>query len=175
MATDDEPRHSAAQIAAALDRHPDFGVPGCHWRGLDEDASGIPGVRLYVQYRRHESGRWVLSRLLLDGEALTAEALRRVHVQALEDAENATEHEGRLAAADELPPLIRGGMSPEAFSRLVATHYNVWAAVVPHPANALAARWDVNPRTMHTWIREARLRGNLPAAHRGKSTRTTEP
>jgi hypothetical protein len=59
-------------------------------------------------------------------------------------------------------------MSPEQISELVAQHYKTWARGVPHPAAAMAAEANAKLATVHTWIREARLRGYLPPAQRGK-------
>ena len=74
----------------------------------------------------------------------------------------------RQALAD-LPPLRRSpDLSAEDFSHLVADHYRLWAEAVPNPAAAMAAEHGVKLPTMHGWIREARLRGLLPKAQRGK-------
>lgn len=146
---------------------------GFHRPGPDEPGSPVPGVALWAQRRRSELGRWVLTGLLILGDAITAEQLRRVPVAGLENAANLSADSAYTKMREELdrlPPLRRAeGMTPEGFSRLVAEHYKVWARYVPHPAAAMAAEWQVKPSTMHTWIREARLRGLLPPAKRGKA------
>ena len=72
---------------------------------------------------------------------------------------------GELA---KLPPLRRGDLSAVEFSALVASHYKIWARYVAKPAAAMANEWDVNGNTVHGWIGDARLRGLLPEAERGK-------
>lgn len=132
----------------------------------------VPGAAVWAQFTETESGRQILSGLLLLGDAITADMLRKVPVSALENSESLTNRAAEARLKDErarLPRLERDeDMSPEDFSRLVAEHYKAWARAVPHPAAAMAAEADVKPPTMHTWIREARLRGFLPPAKRGK-------
>lgn len=142
------------------------------WAGgsdVPEDES-VPNQGMFAQFKRSESGRWVLTGLLMLEDALTADKLRGVPVVALENQWNETHERGAFTAELEaLPDLIRApDMSPEDFSRLVADHYRIWARFVPHPAAAIAHEWNVKVPTVHTWIREARLRGFLPPAQRGK-------
>lgn len=67
-------------------------------------------------------------------------------------------------------PLERpDGRDPDAFSRLVATAYTEAVAETSAPAVALAAEADVPVGTVHRWIREARRRGHLPPARRGRA------
>ncbi|GGR78477.1 hypothetical protein GCM10010169_23320 [Micromonospora fulviviridis] len=146
---------------------------GPRWMGWYPQHSKVPGAAMFAQTKQSESGRWVLTGLLLLGEAITAEQLRKVPVSALENSTNLSAGDAfdqMRAELDKLPPLRRDDMAPEDFSRLVAEHFKVWARYVPHPAAAMAAEWKVKPPTVHTWIREARLRGHLPPARRGKST-----
>lgn len=128
-----------------------------------------------VQFTQDDTGRRVLTGLFIVGGAITSDVLRKVPVQQLESAHNMTEVEARERLGVELaalPPLRREpGMSPEDFSRLVADHYRAWAKAVPHPASAMAEAVKVKPPTMHTWIREARLRGFLPETTRKKTAR----
>lgn len=106
--------------------------------------------------------------MLLLGDALTADLLRKIPVAELENSANITRVQQVREEIDRLPPLKRDDMEAEEFSRLVAEHYRTWARVVPHPAAAMAADADVKVPTVHTWIREARLRGFLEAGRRGK-------
>jgi hypothetical protein len=135
------------------------GEPVAGWAGFDED----------------ESGRGVLVGLVIIGDAITADLLRKVPVGNLENSFNLDDRDARERLDEELkalPPLKRTPeMAPEDFSQLVADHFKVWAKAVPHPANAMAIAADVKPPTMHTWIREARLRGLLPPAKRRKGRR----
>lgn len=147
-------------------------IVGPSWEGWHYGDS-VPGAAMFARFVKSESGRYVLAGLLLLGDAITAEQLRKVPVTVLENSTNlstedayATMHE----ELDRLAPLQRvASMSPEEFSRLVAEHFKVWARYVPHPAAAMAAEWKVKAPTVHTWIREARLRGLLPPARRGKA------
>lgn len=146
---------------------------GPSWIGFTAPNSGVPGVALFARFKENQQGRQVMTGLLLLADVLTAEQVRKVPVGALENSQNLTAggaYNRMRAELAELAPLRRDDMAPEDFSRLVAQHFKVWARYVPHPAAAMAAEWNVKAPTVHTWIREARLRGDLPPARRGKST-----
>ena len=147
--------------------------------GWNAESSGVPGVEVYAEYRQAESGRWHVAGLLLRADALTADQLRRVPMAALENSMNLSAADAMACLEEEkraLPELRRGeGMSPEDFSKLVASHYEMWARYVEHPADAMAKEYGVKPPTVHTWIREARLRGFLRPAHRGKAKPVQPP
>jgi hypothetical protein len=162
---DPGPGYGPAELESLLKES--FG--GEFWRVWHEDSSRVPGAQLYAGFTEAPSGRLVLSGLVLLGEALTADMLRKVPVAALENSANiARQQEGR-AEVDRLPPLKRDpSLSAEDFSRLVADHYRAWARIVTHPAAAMAADADVKVPTVHSWIREARLRGHLESGRRGK-------
>ncbi|MFI6788620.1 hypothetical protein ACIBG4_14950 [Nonomuraea sp. NPDC050383] len=145
----------------------DFG--GDLWRiwGLNVT---VPGAGIAAGYTRNEAGRYVLSAVMLVGDAITAEVLRKVPVAELENSINISATEVR-EEIDQLPPLKRApGMDPEDFSRLVAEHYRTWSKAVPHPAGAMAADAGVSVGTVHNWLREARIRKFLPPAKRGKGS-----
>lgn len=142
---------------------------GGRWLGFHRGTL-TPGAAVWAQFDRHDSGRWVLTGLLLLGDGLKSADLRGLSVSRLENGPNlsGTQRTGERTVdqvhreAADLPPLRREpGMPPEEFSRVVAAHYNVWAQAVPHPVAAMAAEWNVKLATMHTWVREARLRGVL--------------
>lgn len=140
------------------------------WRAWKKDVA-MPGAELYAGYSRTETGYMVLTGLVLLGDALTTDLVRKVPVVALENSINLS-RDDVAAEARKLPPLERTeGMTPEEFSQLVATHFKTWARGVPHPAAAMAAESGVKLATVHTWIREARFRGLLPPAKRGKGSR----
>lgn len=68
------------------------------------------------------------------------------------------------------PPLTRpDGTDPDGFSRRVAAAYNQVILTTGHPAPVLAAEADVPVTTVHRWIMEARRRGHLPPARRGRA------
>ncbi|MEU7807893.1 hypothetical protein AB0B18_15715 [Micromonospora chalcea] len=67
-------------------------------------------------------------------------------------------------------PLSRpDGTDPDAFSRRVAQAYAVAVESTSAPAKALADEAQVPVTTVHRWIREARQRGHLPPARRGRA------
>jgi hypothetical protein len=130
--------------------------------------SYMAGATAHAAFRRTSAGRLVLSGLLIGGEAITADMLRQVSVAGLEKLANSETLEV-LREIEALPPLKRTSGAPEDFSRLVAQHYTLWAKVVPNPAANMADRAGSKVSTVHSWIREARLRGLLPPAKRGKA------
>jgi hypothetical protein len=68
------------------------------------------------------------------------------------------------------PPLTRpDGSDPAAFSKRVAEAYNAAVLTTSKPATVLAAEAGVPVTTVHRWIREARLRGHLPPAKKGRA------
>lgn len=136
------------------------------WGGVSAPA-GAPEILKLYGFRADENDRRVLAGILLISDAITAEMLRSIPVTAIETTQNSD-----VAVHDELAkltPLQSADRSDsEAFSRLVATHYKIWARAVPHPVANMASAASVKPATVHTWVREARLRGLLPPARRGK-------
>lgn len=127
-----------------------------------QEVPGFPG--LVVRLAPNTQGRMVVAGLRLEAEAVTAEMLRKVPLARIENEANAGRHHD-----DGLPPLRRApGMSAEAFSRLVASHYQAAAQKWPNPVRVLAGRWGAKDATVHTWVRESRLRGFLPPARRRK-------
>jgi hypothetical protein len=74
------------------------------------------------------------------------------------------------AIAAETPRLARpDGSDPEAFYRQVADAYNAAVARSSKVAPLLAEEAGVPIPTVHRWIAEARRRGFLPPARRGKA------
>ncbi len=152
---------------------------GLEWVPLHKgDSKSVPEAAIFHALRQDEGGRYVVAGVLLladirpngPGEAITAEMLRKVSVSAMENARNLNDTDALLQAEKaKLPRLEDADRSdPGAFSRLVAEHYKMWARAVPHPVAAMAAEAKVKAPTVHTWVREARLRGMLPPARRGK-------
>lgn len=120
-----------------------------------------------VRYRTDSrSGRLIVCGLRVEGDAVTADDLRRIPLARIEAKANLGD--GRAVA--ELPPLARpDGADPDAWSRGFAEHYRAWAIRTPHPAARIAEAAGVPVVTVHRWVREARLRGHLPFAARGKA------
>lgn len=70
----------------------------------------------------------------------------------------------------EREPLARpDGSDPAEFSRRVARAYSDAVVKTSKPAKFLADEANVPVGTVHRWIREARQRGFLPPARRGKA------
>lgn len=139
---------------------------GGRWASWVSDKA--PFKRAAAQFTEGKDGRLVMSGLLVLDDAITTDRLKSVPVRALENSWNLTRNADAREGIRDLPKLARGGYAPEEFAELVARHYKAWAAIVPHPVAAMAADAGVKPPTVHGWVREARLRGFLPPASRGK-------
>lgn len=129
---------------------------------------------MWTQVGANADGRMVLTGLAVVGEGLSAESLRRIPVSVIEQAmaeKAAGTEEQREVEIAKLPALERGSLGAAAFSRLVAEHYRIWARYTANPGAEMARRWGFKGATVHGWIREARLRGFLPEAERGKRAR----
>jgi hypothetical protein len=68
--------------------------------------------------------------------------------------------------AERLNELRDGGLSDEFFTEL-AKIYREAAAETRAPAKRIADELDVPVKTVHRWVREARLAGALPRARKG--------
>lgn len=157
--------NSVSALAETLTR-----ATGMEWAGWH--AGDVPTIRdaaVLAAFLPDEHGRRVLAGIMLLGEAITAEMLRQVPIAAIENSRNLTEQDVRDKIRKLTPLQDADRSEPDAFSDLVATHYKLWAAAVPHPVAAMAADAHVKPATVHTWVREARLRGLLPRTRRGKA------
>jgi hypothetical protein len=62
-----------------------------------------------------------------------------------------------------------GGRLTDEYLKEVAAHYLAAVEAKRPPAPAVAAAADVSTRTVHGWIAEARRRGILPAATKGRA------
>jgi transposase-like protein len=151
-----------AQIEEALNK-----AFGGIWRTWTSGKA--PFKQAAARFTEGRDGRLVMSGLLVLDDAITSDRLKSVPVRALENSFNLTKSVDAREAIRELPKLERAEHSPEEFAQLVAEHYRAWAAIVPHPVAAMAADAGVKPPTVHSWVREARLRGFLPPAKRGKA------
>lgn len=147
---------------------------GGSWMLLEGGAGGIPGARLWSQFQPDPDGRLTLVGMLLIADGITADRLRKIPVGVLEDAASQAGYGGEeqlRATLAKLPPLKRGDLSAAEFSGLVAEHYKAWVRHTSRPAAAMARESGEKGPTVHGWIREARLRGLLPEAERGKRAR----
>lgn len=137
------------------------------WRSWNSDKA--PFRRSVAQFTEGKDGRLVMSGLLILDDAITTDRLKSVPVRTLENSWSLTRNADVREEIRGLPRLSREGRTPEEFAGLVAQHYKAWAAIAPHPVAAMAADAQVKAPTVHGWVREARLRGFLPPASRGKA------
>ena len=145
-----------------------FGGAWMPWHG------GPADTRLWAQFQADADGRTVLVGMLLLSGGITCDVLRRVPVGALESAAREADFGGEQQLETELaklPALQRGDLPPIEFSRLVAQHYRLWARHTSRPAAAMMRASGRKSGTVHGWIHEARQRGLLPEAERGKRAR----
>lgn len=76
----------------------------------------------------------------------------------------------KVTPAPVVPALSRpGGADPETFYRQVAQAYNAAVVTTRGPAKLIADQAGVPVTTVHRWIREARRRGYLPPARKGRA------
>ena len=61
------------------------------------------------------------------------------------------------------------GLDPDEFYQAVASAYGAYAVQSNAPAKLIATEADVPVGTAHRWIREARRRGFLPPARKGRA------
>jgi hypothetical protein len=129
--------------------------------------SGIGGV-----FTEDRHGRLTLSALFLVGSAITTQDLREIKVGDLERAAN-EERDGthRQPEHAELDETLRAS-DPALFSERLAAVYLAYARSNQNAVAALAQDTGLDPRKVHSWVREARLRGLLPPSSRTKSGRT---
>lgn len=116
---------------------------------------------LSVKWRREESGRWAVTTVILSASCVTGTMLRSVSPATLEARRNAVPH-----ADVPRRTLSRPGTDPAFYSH-VATAYRQYAETGA-PAKTIADEAGVPVTTAHRWVREARQRGFLPPARRGK-------
>lgn len=124
------------------------------------EVPSIEGLRVRAEER---DGRSVITGVLLRAPRITPEIWRSLSISRLEAALNAPGSEPRRAR------LTKPNGNPDEFSRRVAAAYWHHAAATRAPAKAMAAEAGVPVRTVHRWIREARLRGVLKPGMRGKA------
>lgn len=160
-------------------------------------AEGAKG--LHVRVRLADDGRMVITDLFLHGDELNSEMLRGISISRLEaqlhQVMRADWAQGgkyntadddvtlrklrarvrsisaqRLVSALDRKTLSRpDGQDPDEFYRLVARAYSDYAAQSNAPAKALAEEAKVPTTTAHRWVREARRRGLLPPARKGRA------
>lgn len=141
------------------------------------EASSDPAVPSVVAgFREDELGRQVLTHLFLTSDALTADDLRGVSIRDLERRANndgvrhdlvGLDEKGELLVAIDFRRSNRGDQ--DEFARRFAEIYRRRAQISPSPAADISREYDLPRPTVHSWVREARLKGFLPPAERRKS------
>lgn len=132
---------SLSRVEAALNAPPDD----------DEDYLGKTLAAYSESWAVGGAGSWA------DDELTLAQLRKRSPESSFDKAKR----RGRLTRPD--------GQDPDNFYRLVAHVYRDHAASTRAPAKELAAEAEVPVTTAHRWIREARRRGFLPPARKGKA------
>jgi hypothetical protein len=86
-------------------------------------------------------------------------------------ARDVADHERELRAQGIARAELRrpDGEDPEEFYRLVSRAYAEYAAETKAPAREMAEEAGVPVTTVHRWVREARRRGFLPPARKGRA------
>jgi hypothetical protein len=104
------------------------------------------------------TGRRIVVEMHLKADHITGGMVRSIPFARIEADANATPED-----MPTLPPLARpAALPPAEFSQLVADHYRAWAARSATPVAEMARVSGIKSRTLHCWVREARLRGFLP-------------
>lgn len=155
------------------------------------------GLRVYAQlYADKEGDRGEIAQLAIIGRNLTTEKLRSIplgHIETMANTapgfgphiagtpqgpmgeafnkvpQQANRHMLALAARKQRQPLSRpDGTNPEAFYQQVADAYRDAVQGTNKVAKVLAEEAGVPVTTVHRWILEARRRGFLPPARKGR-------
>lgn len=141
-----------------------------------------------LPYGRMESTINNMRPIETDGELMTPELFKAFHKRGA--APDFLAAEGRAidkavrayldkSAANPSPKLARGapreplgrpdGSDPDGFYRRVADEYTTLTMATRSPAKVIAAQVGVPVTTVHRWIREARSRGFLGPARKGRA------
>jgi hypothetical protein len=155
------------------------------------------GLMVYAQLHAEKDGdRGEVVRLAVEGRNLTTDKLRSIplgHIETMANTQpgfsphiagtpqnpmgeafdglrrQANGHVLALAARKPRKPLSRpDGTNPEAFYQQVADAYGDAVQTTNKVAKVLAEEADVPVVTVHRWILEARRRGFLPPARKGR-------
>ncbi|MDQ7910757.1 hypothetical protein RB614_40330 [Phytohabitans sp. ZYX-F-186] len=133
---------------------------------LNHPRYGFPGAL------RAELPHDVLAEMAARGELFPEEfaAIDRALDRYLSTAGNRTPTVGRNERRRPRASLTRpDGSDPDGFSRRVADAYNEAVVSTRKPAMVLAEEAGVPVTTVHRWIAEARRRGHLPPARKGRA------
>lgn len=123
-----------------------------------EKTFDLDGLTVTATFEPDQYGRPMVVELHLSGRSITTDDIRRIPI---------VQWKTELVTERPVEPITRRtGESTDKFSARVASAYIAVAAFSPRPAALLAEASGVPLPTVHTWIREARLRGLLPASGR---------
>ena len=138
---------------------------GPGWQRVD----GFTDRELHVRVAPDANGRKLVVGLHLDGGPVTADLLRSLPIGRIENMLNVDQMDPQFLT--QLPPLRRQrGQDPDEFMGLVASYYRYFSTLTTRPVKRMADHAGVPLPTAHGWVREARLRGELPPGHQGKAT-----
>lgn len=182
---------SSTPVGAWITAHLAIGMDG--WLAFADDS--IPDW-VYVRVRENEHGRLVITEVYLARERVDSAALRSVPLGRIEAEANmlASDIRAKLKEAprpgiEPLSPeprarwqprknisptphlkhlVVPKGTKPDQFYKEAAELYAELATESRRPAADLAERSGVSVASVHRWIAEARRRGYLPPAERGR-------
>lgn len=120
---------------------------------------------------RDPLGRFVISELTIIGNcnSISSDILRHIPIQSIEDEANWETAENLDALFLKLPPLDRSNFdNPASFSEAVSLYIRAAALISSKPILQICNMFDLPGPRVHAWVREARLRGDLPTTTRRK-------
>jgi hypothetical protein len=153
---------------------------------------------VYARVQENERGRLIITELYLARERVDSAALRALPLGRIEALANSSPLAEEIRAKLKDPPqpgvepltpearsrwepreiisptphlphlIVPKGTKPDRFYKEAAELYAELATVSRRPAADLAERSGVAAATVHRWIAEARRRGYLPRAERGR-------
>lgn len=133
---------------------------------------GDPSTSVTVEGRleRNSVGRFVISELTIIGDSISSDILRHIPIQSIEDETNQEVAKNLDALFWKLPPLDRSEFDdPAKFSEAVSVYIRAAALISNKPVSQICEMFELPGPRVHAWVREARLRGDLPASTRSKS------
>lgn len=120
---------------------------------------------LHRESHGHENGKVLVGPLV----AITARSAGDVPLSELRDRAQLVKAAAKKRARRRKPLRRPDGTNPQEFYRRVAAAYSEAVLATSKPAKVMAEEAGVPVGTVHRWIREARRRGYLPPARRGRA------
>jgi hypothetical protein len=132
---------------------------------------GNPPASVIVKGKLEQDplGRFIISELTIIGNSVSSDILRHIPIQSIEDEANWEVAKNLDALFLELPPLDRNNFdNPASFSEAVSVYIRAAALISSKPVLQICEMFDLPGPRVHAWVREARLRGDLPTTTRRK-------